>query len=90
MKAVTIRNIPEETHRAIKLRAAQKGTSAETEMRTILEEAMRPKERMKIGNEIRKLVQKYGGGFDLEIERNKEPAHFPDFSGPEFDSPGSR
>jgi plasmid stability protein len=73
MAAVTIRNIPEETHRAIKARAKEKGRSAEAEMRAILEEAVLPKERIKVGTEMRKLVEKYGG-FDLEIERDQTPA----------------
>ena len=84
--AVTIRRIRVETHNALKLRAAANGRSAEAEIRAILDEAVRPAERMKVGSEIRKLVQKYGG-FDLEIERDKTPARFVDFSGPEFDDP---
>lgn len=36
MAAVTIRNLSEEAHRALKVRAAQHNRSAEAEMRTIL------------------------------------------------------
>jgi plasmid stability protein len=46
MPAVTVRNLPEETHRALKLRAAKHGRSTEAEIREILEEAIRPKERI--------------------------------------------
>ena len=49
MPAVTVRNIPEATHRAIKHRARLRGVSAEAEIRTILEEAVRPPERVKLG-----------------------------------------
>lgn len=42
MPAITIRNLSDETHRALKLRAAQHGRSAEAEMRAILEAAVRP------------------------------------------------
>lgn len=42
MAAVTIRNLSEEAHRALKVRAAQHNRSAEAEMRTILEAAVRP------------------------------------------------
>ena len=41
MPAVTIRNLPDATHRALKVRAAQHGRSAEAEHRLILEEALR-------------------------------------------------
>jgi len=44
MSAVTIRNLPAATHRALKLRAAQHGRSTEAEIRDILENAVRPKE----------------------------------------------
>ena len=52
MSVVTVRNLPEETHRALKLRAAQHGRSTEAEIREILEEAVRPKTRLKIGAEL--------------------------------------
>ncbi len=42
MTAVTIRNLPDATHRALKLRAAQHGRSAEAKMRDILETTVRP------------------------------------------------
>ena len=42
MAAVTIRNLSEEAHRALKVRAAQHNRSAEAEMRAILEAAVRP------------------------------------------------
>jgi len=71
--AVTIRNIPVETHRAIKARAKAKGRSAEAEMRAILDEAVRPEERMKVGSAIRALVMKHGG-VDLHLERDQTPA----------------
>ena len=49
MSVVTVRNLPEEIHRALKLRAAQHGRSTEAEIRQILEKALRPEERVKIG-----------------------------------------
>lgn len=39
MAAVTIRNLHEEIHRALKMRAAQHNRSTESEMRAILETA---------------------------------------------------
>jgi plasmid stability protein len=50
MSAVTIRNLPEETHRALRARAAQHGRSTEAEIREILELAVRPAGRVKLGS----------------------------------------
>lgn len=67
MSAVTVRNIPEATHRALRLRAAQAGRSTEAEIRYILEEAVQPpQERLKLGDAIHQLAMKYGG-FELEL-----------------------
>jgi len=49
MPAVTIRNLPEETHRALRVRAAAHGRSTEAEIRDILEKAARPEGRVKLG-----------------------------------------
>lgn len=71
--AVMIRNIPPGTHRALKARAKANGRSTEAEIRAILNESVRPEERIKVGTEMRKLVEKYGG-FDLDIQRDQTPA----------------
>lgn len=42
MPAVTIRNISDETHRALRVRAAHHGRSTEAEIRDILDSAVRP------------------------------------------------
>lgn len=49
MKAVTIRGVPKEVHRAIRVRAAQHGRSLQAEMRDILTTAVKPDERVKLG-----------------------------------------
>lgn len=72
MAAVTIRNLPEETHRALKQRAAKHGRSTEAEIRSILEEAVQPKERLKLGSAIVARVREVGGA-DLNIERDRTP-----------------
>ncbi|MHB8455999.1 MAG: FitA-like ribbon-helix-helix domain-containing protein [Acidiferrobacterales bacterium] len=72
MSAVTIRNLPEETHRALKLLAAQHGHSTEAEIREILEEAVRPKTRIKIGSELAAFGQRFGGG-DFNVTRDQTP-----------------
>ena len=72
MPSVTVRNLPEETHRALKLRAAQHGRSTEAEIREILEEAVRPKTRIKIGTELAAFGQRFGS-LELDITRDKTP-----------------
>jgi antitoxin FitA len=73
MPAVTIRNLPEETHRALKVRAAQHGRSTEAEIREILENAVRPPERVKLGSELAAIGREFGGVV-FDIERGKTPA----------------
>lgn len=60
MAAVTIRNLSEATHRALKVRAAQHGRSAEAEMRAILEAAARPAERLRLGTALAEMSRKIG------------------------------
>ena len=91
MAAVTIRNLAEETHRAIKARAKAKGRSAEAEMRAILDEAVRPEERVGLGSALAEFGRKYAeelAGVDFEVVRDQTPARWVDFSGPEFAEAG--
>jgi plasmid stability protein len=78
MPAVTIRNLSDETHRALKVRAAQHGRSAEAEMRHILESVVRPAERLRLGSALSALSRKAGlsnADFDtLEQVGDKTPA----------------
>jgi len=78
MAAVTIRNLPEETHRALKQRAAKHGRSTEAEIRSILEDAVLPKERLKLGSAIVARMREVGG-VDLNIERDRSPIEPPSF-----------
>ena len=70
MSSITIRNIPEETHRALRVRAAMAGRSTEAEVRAILESAARPNDRVKLGSLLAEIGQQAGGA-DLVIERDK-------------------
>ena len=72
MPAVTVRNLPEATHRALKVRAAHNGRSTEAEIRVILEEAVTPKTRIKIGSELAAFGRRFGG-IDLDINRDQTP-----------------
>jgi antitoxin FitA len=70
MSAVTVRNLPEETHRALKFRAAQHGRSTEAEIRYILENAVRPK--IGLGSMLAAFASEIGGA-DLDIQRDRTP-----------------
>lgn len=50
MAMLTVRNISEEVHRALRVRAAQHGQSMEAEVREILESAISPQGRVKLGS----------------------------------------
>ncbi|RBP10583.1 plasmid stability protein [Roseiarcus fermentans] len=58
--AVTIRNLSDETHRALKVRAAQHNRSTEAEIRAILEAAVRPESRMRLGAALAEMSRKIG------------------------------
>jgi plasmid stability protein len=73
VSSITIRNLPEETHRALRLRASLAGRSTEAEVRAILEQAARPAGRIQLGSLLAEIGQQ-AGGFDLDLERDKTPA----------------
>ena len=68
MRSITVRNIPPETLRALRVRALRAGRSTEAEVRAILESVARPGERIKLGSLLAEIGQQ-AEGFDLEIER---------------------
>lgn len=72
MAAVTIRNLSDETHRALKRRAEQHGRSTEAEIRSILEDAVHTGQRLKLGSELAAIGRELGG-VDLEIKRDQTP-----------------
>jgi plasmid stability protein len=83
MAAVTIRNLSAETHRALKARAAKHGHSTEAEIRDILDEAVRPPQRPKLGSLLAEigreagLTPEDGDVFDRVRERtSSEPLDF--------------
>lgn len=72
MAAVTVRNLPEATHRALKARAAKHGRSTEAEIREIIESVVLPTSRVRLGSKLAELGRKYGG-IELSIERDQSP-----------------
>jgi plasmid stability protein len=77
MPAVTIRNLSDATHRALKVRAAKRGRSTEAEMRDILETAVRPDTRLRLGSALAESSRRLGlTNKDVEAldQTNKIPA----------------
>jgi antitoxin FitA len=70
MSAVTVRNLPDEIHRALKLRAVQHGRSTEAEIRYILETAVKPK--LGLGTQLAEIGRSLGG-VSIEIRRDPTP-----------------
>ncbi len=60
MPAVTVRNLSDETHRALKVRAATHNRSTEAEIRAILETAVRPADRLRLGSALAEISRKAG------------------------------
>lgn len=58
MPSVAHRNIPDEVHRALRVRAAWQGRSVETELRDVLEQVVRPSNRMKLGSALAEIGRK--------------------------------
>lgn len=83
MASITVRNVPDEVHRAIRVRAARHGRSAEAEIRDILESAVKPKGRIKLGSLLAeigreaKLTDDESAIFDQV--RDKTPARLVNF-----------
>ena len=79
MATLTVRNLPDEVHRALRIRAATHGRSTEAEVRDILEMVARPPERIKLGSLLASIAREAGGLTDeehalFESARIKSPA----------------
>lgn len=78
MAMLTVRNLPDEVHRALRVRAAQHGHSTEAEVREILAFAVKPETRVRMGEALAALSRKIGlTNKDFEVfdqVRDKSPA----------------
>jgi plasmid stability protein len=78
VSTMTVRNLPDEVHRALRVRAAQNGRSTEAEVRDILTQAAMPEKRLRLGDALSELSRSYGlANEDFEIFehiRDKTPA----------------
>jgi len=80
---LTVRNLPDEVHRALRVRAARHGRSTEAEVREILADAVKPVARVRVGDALAALGRKVGlSNADVELleqARGKTPAEPPSF-----------
>jgi antitoxin FitA len=60
MATMTVRNLPAEVHRALRVRAAAHGRSTEAEVREILENAVKPERRVRMGEALADLGRRIG------------------------------
>lgn len=78
MAMLTVRNLPDDVHRALRVRAALHGQSTEAEVREILAAAVKPEARVRMGDALAALGRTIGlANEDFEVldrARDKKPA----------------
>jgi plasmid stability protein len=78
MAMLTVRNLPDDVHRALRVQAALHGRSTEAEVREILAIAVKPESRVRLGEALSALGRKVGlTNEDFEVfqqARYKMPA----------------
>ncbi len=82
MTSITIRDLPDDVHHALRVRATLHGRSIEAEVLSILESIALPPERVKLGSLLVSIAREAGGLTDAEVEqinglRDKAPAEPP-------------
>ena len=78
MAMLTVRNLPDDVHRALRVRAAQSGRSTEAEVREILSMVVKPEARVRMGDALSALGRAAGLSNDdvdsLAQVRDRQPA----------------
>jgi plasmid stability protein len=78
MAMLTVRNLPDDVHRALRAQAALHGRSTEAEVRDILAVAVKPKARVRMGEalaELGRTLNLTNADFEVfEQVRDKTPA----------------
>ena len=78
MAMLTVRNLPDDVHRALRVQAAQHGRSTEAYVREILALAVKPEKRVRLGDALADLSRQVGlTNEDFEVfqqVRDKTPA----------------
>ena len=60
MGMLTVRNLPDSVHRALRMQAAQHGRSTEAEVREILAAAVKPEARLRMGDALVAIAREVG------------------------------
>lgn len=60
MAMLTVRNLPDDVHRALRVQAARHGHSTEGEVREILASAVKPETRVSVGGALAALSRRIG------------------------------
>lgn len=60
MAMLTVRNLPDDVHSALRMQAARHGRSAEAEVREILATAVKPETRVRMGDALAALSRDIG------------------------------
>lgn len=78
MPILTVRDVPDDVHRALRVRAARHGRSTEAEVREILASAVKPEKRLRMGDALAAAGRKVGLTREdfaiLENVQDKAPA----------------
>lgn len=78
MATLTMRNLPDDMPRALRIRAAHNGRSTEAEVREILASVVKPEKRVRMGEALAALGHKIGLTKEdfavLEQVRDEKPA----------------
>jgi len=77
MAQMTVRNLPDDVHRRIKVIAGQRGISTEAAVRELLDEVTRPAERL--GDIVAAFARELDVAFP-DLNRSPEPVHAADYS----------
>lgn len=77
MHRLNIRNVPDEVHHALRIRAANNGRSLEAELREILAQAAHHDKAVGTGTLLQKFGREHGGiEFDGAVDSPVQPANF--------------
>ena len=83
MASLTIRNLPDDVHRALRVRAARNGNSTEAEVRAILKQIVKPQGRVKLGSILAEMGRELKLTDEeialIEQARDKSPARHVSF-----------
>jgi antitoxin FitA len=77
--AITIRNLSDETHRALKARATGHHRSTEAEVRAILDAAVDAEPQVRLGSLLADIGH-VAGGVELQMNRDSTPHEPPSLS----------